>query len=294
MKTVLKIVLFCALTMLLFTAPGFSQELHPAEKAKQARTISTEFKTSINFYNQSGQTVKLFWLDQSGNRAFVISLKAGESTTATTYLSQPWVITDESENALAIYYPDAQPREIKITGTAESSKTEISNRSPNPPQTVATNRPPRRGEDDEDDYNYRDSRAVYDEKPITICRDQQIPRGYVITKTGSDFNCPNWNAVNNNTYTIRRPSRTETTVMCSVQEIPRGYVIVGAQSNFGCPNWNAVSNNSYVIRRPRDTEKICSVSDVPRRYAVTREFADFGCPNWNAVGTNAKEIKRVN
>lgn len=296
MKAYFKNLLVCLLVLPLMTAQVFSQQLHPAEAAQAARTVESKFQTTIYFYNDTQGIIKLYWLNQNGTRAFVIALDAGQSTTATTYVSQPWVVTDDRENALGLYYPDAQPRTIRI---GNQEQITVANVAP-----VISNLPPReadgnynnsnRSRDDEDYYDsFRDSRLKYDETPITICRDQKIPRGFLITKAGSDFNCPGWNAVGSNTYTIQRPSLTNPTLVCGNQEIPRGFVIARASNDFNCPNWNAVNTNAYVIKRPADSDTICSVSAVPRNFVVTGEYNDFNCPNWNAVNSNAKKIRRV-
>lgn len=300
MKAYLKFLMFGAAFTIILSAEIFSQQFHPAEVAGAARTLESRFQTTIYFYNDSQTAVRLYWLNANGSRAFVIALNPGQNTTATTYVSQPWVVTDEKDNALGLYYPDAQPRTIRIGAREEKT---VANIVPDAP--AVSNRPPRQIEssgesnrsryDDEEDYydSFRDSKLKYDETPITICRDQKIPRGFLITKAGNDFNCPNWNAVSSNTYTIQRPSLTKATQICGNQEIPRGFVITRAANDFNCPGWNAVNSNAYLIKRPADTDVICSVSNVPRGYVVTGAFAEFNCPNWSAVGTNAKRIQRV-
>lgn len=267
------IVFFCFLG----NAESFAQRRHPAENTKAARSWAMDFRTDIEFKNETGKTVKIYWLDSNAGRYHLFDLADGQSKHFDTYVSYMYLVTDDRDNALGMYASDAQPRIVRLGDKIASAA-----------------RPPRESDSGNDEDDYADSpKGNYDTTPVTICSNQEIPRGFVITAVGNNFNCPNWNAVNKNTYTIQRPSRTEQTIICGGQQIPRGYVITAAGNNFNCSNWNAVNKNTYTIRRPRETENICSVSDVPRGYVVTGDYNDFNCPNWNAVNNNGKRLKRI-
>lgn len=146
-----------------------AQDRHPAEISKTARTIATTFETTIEFRNQSNKTLKLFWLDENGQRKFTITLAPKQNESITTFLSQPWLVTDDRDNALSLYYPDAQLRIVVL------SDAELEGRSR-----------------DDFDYDYDDPNVKYDTKPISICANQEIPRGFVIVSAGSEWECPNW------------------------------------------------------------------------------------------------------
>jgi hypothetical protein len=90
------------------------EKKHPAEE-KGIKSADTEVETMITFTNKSGKTVKVYWLDYDGGRVHYQTLEDKESHDQHTYLGHPWLITDEKENALYIYYPDAQPRTVEIT-----------------------------------------------------------------------------------------------------------------------------------------------------------------------------------
>lgn len=66
---------------------------------------------------------------------------------------------------------------------------------------------------------------------ITICKDQQIPDGFVIIAQTTNFQCP---SNLDNAWIIKRPGQRE--LVCAVSPIPPGYVITGRDTNFQCPS----------------------------------------------------------
>ena len=86
---------------------------HPAEE-KGIKSINSDVSTEMTFTNKSGKTVKVYWLDFNGERKLYNTLEEKESYLQQTYLTHPWLITDEKDNAWHVYYPDAQPRTIEI------------------------------------------------------------------------------------------------------------------------------------------------------------------------------------
>lgn len=272
-------VLFRAAKLCLATAAilaavtmGFSQRQHPAERDKVARSIIGGLETSIFFRNESDKPVKLFWFNEKGERVFFMKLDLRQEKSVRTYLAQPWLVTDAQDNALSLYYPDGQPRTVII-----GSQT-----------TETANRPSPVDEEEEDE-----ERAAVDTKPVTVCSNQEVPRGFFIISAGSDWNCPNWSATAKNTYTIRRADRKESLTVCSQSFIPKGFVVTQAGNNWNCPNWSATGKNTYTIKRPGETEEICSVSETPRRYLVVSEGSNWNCPDWSATGKNTKRIRRI-
>ncbi len=263
-------IIFFSILFFLPTGLVSAQRLHEAEKSKAARTVINNYKTTIEFRNESNKTIKVYWLDEQGRRKFSVTLAPKQSHVFETYLSEPWLITDERDNALSLYYPDAQPRVIYLR-ERDFGETE-------------------RIDEDDDDFAVRPEK---DYKPLQICANQEIPRGYLIIAANSEWNCPNWTATGKNSYTIKRPKPTEPTKVCREQKIPRGFVITGASAEWNCPNWTATGNNAYTIIRPKDEQTICSISEVPRGFVITSTYSDWGCPNWTATGSNAKKIKRV-
>lgn len=268
----LKIILF-TLGLFCFAANSyiFAQRRHPAEKSKAARSWTDDFKSKIDFANETGKTVRIYWLDQNGERQFLLELKDGQSNYVNTFVSYMYVVTDEDGNALGMYASDAQPRFVQLRNDFERPA------------------PPAREREDEDDYANRN----YNTTPVKICSNQEVPRGFLIINYGSDMNCPNWSVSGVNTYTIQRPSRTEPVKICGDQLLPRGFVITRAGSDMSCTGWSVGGTNTYTIRIPRDTEDVCSVSETPRWFVVISTGSDMNCPNWSVGATNTKRIKRV-
>lgn len=86
---------------------------HPAEEAG-IKSGASLVEARITFINDSDATIRVYWLDFRGARVLYHTLKPGEAAVQVTYLGHPWLITDEDDNAWQLYYPDAQPRKIKI------------------------------------------------------------------------------------------------------------------------------------------------------------------------------------
>src|SRR5438552_11906170 len=102
--------LLAAFALLLGGAPpALGQKKHAAEE-KGVRALKSDIPTSIEFLNRGQQPIKLYRLDEEGKRVFVAELKTGERRTEATFLTHPWLLTDEQDNALALHYPDAEKR----------------------------------------------------------------------------------------------------------------------------------------------------------------------------------------
>ncbi len=102
-------------TPLTFELPVVVLPRRHAAEAKGLKSIDSKVETSIKFVNQSKQTIKVYWLDYEGNRQLRATLKDSEAYgSQRTFLTHPWLITDEEENAWHIYLPDAQPRTVEI------------------------------------------------------------------------------------------------------------------------------------------------------------------------------------
>lgn len=91
-----------------------SEELREAEKKGLIKSIESNYKTRIEFKNNTDQTIKIYWIDYDGNRKIYASLKENEKFNQNTFLTHPWLITDKENNALNIYYPDSKKRTIVI------------------------------------------------------------------------------------------------------------------------------------------------------------------------------------
>ena len=68
----------------------------------------------MRFVNRSGATVRIYWLDYRGERKRYQVLSDGAQYVQRTFVSHPWLVTDERDNAWSVYFPDAQPRVVTI------------------------------------------------------------------------------------------------------------------------------------------------------------------------------------
>jgi von Hippel-Lindau disease tumor supressor len=90
---------------------------HPAEK-QGVKSMSSDLPTTIRIFNASGKTVKVYWINFKGERELAATLKDGEALDRTTFLTHPWLITDESDEPWNLYYPDAEHRVIRVAAPA--------------------------------------------------------------------------------------------------------------------------------------------------------------------------------
>lgn len=111
-----KIALHCLPALLLtfaVTAHADGSKLEAEEKAA-ARSINGDITTTVEFHNSAAGLRKIYWLDYDGQRKFYMQLAPQQSYQQSTYLTHPWLVTDDKDNALALYYPDAQLRRVEI------------------------------------------------------------------------------------------------------------------------------------------------------------------------------------
>ena len=108
------LLIFVGLSFVLaFPSLGHAEKKHPAEE-KGIKSENGDVEAKIKFDNKSGKTTKVYWLDYDGNRKLYQTLKDGESYEQGTFLTHPWLITDDDDNAWYVYFPDGQPRTVEI------------------------------------------------------------------------------------------------------------------------------------------------------------------------------------
>lgn len=83
----------------------------------QARSLESTTTSSITFDNQSGTTVRIFWLDFGGNRVLYNTLAAGQSYVQPTWLTHPWVAVDDSDQCLGYTISDQLDKTYVIRPT---------------------------------------------------------------------------------------------------------------------------------------------------------------------------------
>lgn len=88
---------------------------------KGTYSIHANIPTSIRFENKSGKTVKIYWLDYSGNRKLYKVLEKDQVHDQQTYVTHPWLITGDDDRALQICFPDSQARTVILSQSTTRS-----------------------------------------------------------------------------------------------------------------------------------------------------------------------------
>ena len=83
----------------------------PAERG--LRSVNGNFHTQVRFVNDSARPLQTYWLDYQGKRVAYKVVPPHGSYTQPTYLTHPWVVTDEGR-CLGVYFPDDRERTITL------------------------------------------------------------------------------------------------------------------------------------------------------------------------------------
>ena len=81
---------------------------------KVLHSLGSTASTTITFVNKMSQPRLVYWLDFHGNRVLYATLQGGQSASQLTYISHPWVVTDGSNNCIAIYMPTPNAQTIAV------------------------------------------------------------------------------------------------------------------------------------------------------------------------------------
>ena len=113
-----KLVHCLALALSLSAQPlVFGETKHPAEE-REVTSQNSNVPTSITFVNSTERRVKLYWLNYSGKRELYATVEPKARLTQATFLTHPWLITDEDDNAWYVYFADSEPRTVEIVDPA--------------------------------------------------------------------------------------------------------------------------------------------------------------------------------
>jgi von Hippel-Lindau disease tumor supressor len=81
---------------------------------RDAKSIEGKDATTLLFQNNRGSTVRIYWLDYQGQRKFYAELPPGRQQVMRTYMTHPWIVTDETERCFAFYMPERTQRRVDI------------------------------------------------------------------------------------------------------------------------------------------------------------------------------------
>lgn len=74
-------------------------------KPDELRSINADIPTKIIFVNGTGQPIRICWVDYQGNKQFYARLLPGQQYTQPTYVTHPWIATDDAGTVLGSYIP---------------------------------------------------------------------------------------------------------------------------------------------------------------------------------------------
>jgi hypothetical protein len=93
---------------------GASAGRHPAEQEGVVRSLPSRIVTAMDFVNATSDVRRVYWLDYEGKRQLYGELRPGETLSIQTFLTHPWLTTDADDGPIALYFPDAQQRVIRL------------------------------------------------------------------------------------------------------------------------------------------------------------------------------------
>ncbi|WP_456660632.1 VHL beta domain-containing protein [Bradyrhizobium sp. JR3.5] len=82
------------------------------DEESKHRPTSAEVAVGVQFENETGEPVVIYWIDPEGNRKFYNTVQNGESRAYHTYVTHPWLIADSTGNCLMLYLPSNQPNQF--------------------------------------------------------------------------------------------------------------------------------------------------------------------------------------
>ena len=97
-----------ALAMLLGTTNAHAAGLTCPEE-QQLHAVKGDVATSITFVNQTRRPVRVYWINYKGDRQFYAEVAPGRSYDQQTYVTHPWVVTNNAEDCLGVYLPQRSP-----------------------------------------------------------------------------------------------------------------------------------------------------------------------------------------
>ncbi len=100
----------------------------PCSQEASLESLNSNVSTTVDFQNQTSQTVRIYWLNFSGMRVLYDALSAGTDYVQGTFVTHPWVVTDLSDTCIAIFEPvsGAGVARIGSGGGVSGAKLQIS------------------------------------------------------------------------------------------------------------------------------------------------------------------------
>jgi hypothetical protein len=81
---------------------------------KSARSIEKQDQIQAVFKNNHGSPVKLYQIDNAGNRKYYATISDGDSVSQPTFRTNPWVITDTAGTCLGLFRPSSSHAQFVV------------------------------------------------------------------------------------------------------------------------------------------------------------------------------------
>jgi len=66
------------------------------------------------FHNKRSSAVQVHWINYQGRRELFEKVAPGRQEVVDTYVTHPWVVTDETGRCLGFYMPERARRRVEI------------------------------------------------------------------------------------------------------------------------------------------------------------------------------------
>jgi hypothetical protein len=102
--------------VLLFLCPGSHAADGTCPNEELLRSRKSNISTEITFINDTGGSVRLYWINFEGERQLYAQIPPGQRVHQPTFVTQPWIVVDTEEQCLGVYRAARVPRTVHISG----------------------------------------------------------------------------------------------------------------------------------------------------------------------------------
>jgi hypothetical protein len=81
----------------------------------RVRSVTGDVPTPIEFHNVGDEPLKLFWIDYTGKPVLAATLCPGEIARQNTFVTHPWIVTDQAGTPLLVHYTDPDAVTVRVS-----------------------------------------------------------------------------------------------------------------------------------------------------------------------------------
>jgi len=89
------------------------------------RSIESKRNTTLRFKNFSKEIRKIYWLDYEGEKVHYKTLYPDESYFQNTFMTHPWLVTDNQGRELGVYYPKNSISDVILEDVAATDNKKL-------------------------------------------------------------------------------------------------------------------------------------------------------------------------